>query len=272
MEYLLVLKNGLGNKIFILINFLHRYPKDSFYVLDKTSHHQEGKAEEKIWNLFPLLLKHPRIKFIKWSNYDKLKETVPEMEVPWKIYYEVDGFTTGIKKFFRVNEDFSYLEDKLDFKKGIFVHVRLGDKVKENMQALRAGKTLRYVTMKPEYYQDYISELRKKDEPVYILSDDLELAECILPGYQYPDLTVNETFYCFQNARRVILSESTLSISAVLLSIKKKDLVIPNFLFMPNEERPFKLIPSPYFSGGESNKKYLMTDLKDFEKLKKCKN
>jgi hypothetical protein len=41
---------------------------------------------------------------------------------------------------------------------------------------------------------------------------------------------------------------------------------------MPNEEGPFKLIPSPYFSGGESNKKYLMTELKDFEKLKKCKN
>ena len=272
MEYILVLKNGLGNKIITLVNVLHRNPKDTFYVIDKTSHHQEGRSEEKLWNLFPLLLKHPRIKFIRWSSYDKLKETMKEYDFSWKIFYEIDGFTRGIKKFFKVNDDFSYLEEKLDFKNGIFVHVRLGDKVKENIQALKAKKHLRYVIMKPEYYQDYIFQLRKKDEPVYIFSDDLELAECILPGYEYPDLTVNETFYCFQHARRVILSESTLSISAVLLSIKKKDLIIPNFLLMPNEEGPFKLIPSPYFSDGESNKKYIMKTLEDFEKLKKCKN
>jgi len=78
MEYLLILKNGLGNKIFILINILHRYPKDKFFVIDKTSHHQEGSIEEKVWHLFPNLLKHPRIKFIRWSNYDSLKETIPE--------------------------------------------------------------------------------------------------------------------------------------------------------------------------------------------------
>lgn len=265
MEYLLILKNGLGNKIFILINILHRYPKDKFFVLDKTSHHQEGSIEEKVWHLFPNLLKHPRIKFIRWSNYDSLKETIPEIEVPWKIFYEIDGFTSGIKKFFRVNEDYESLENKLDFKKGIFVHVRLGDKVKENIQALKAGKKLRYIIMKPEYYQDYISTLRQKDEPVYILSDDLITAERMLPGYEYPDLTVNETYYCFWKAKRVILSESTLGIAAVLLGTKKKDLIIPNYVIMPNEE--YKLQKSPYFSDGESNKKYIMTELKDFKQL-----
>jgi|688.fasta_scaffold357551_2 hypothetical protein len=269
MEYILILKNGIGNKIFTLINCLHRYPKHTFYIVDKTTHHQEGNQDEKIWNLFPLLKEHPRIKFIRWSNYDKLKESIQELEVPWKIFYEIDGFTKGIKKYFHPT-NYEFLETKLDFKKGIFVHVRLGDKFEENIKALKAGNHLRYIIMKPEYYQDYISYLRKKDEPVYILSDDLEMAERMLPGYEYPDLNVNETFYCFQNARRVILSESTLSISAVLLGIKKKDLVIPNFLLMPNDEgKPFKLIKSPYFSDGESSRKYIMTELKDFEKLKK---
>lgn len=267
MEYLLILKNGLGNKIFILVNMLHRYPKDKFLVLDKTSHHQEGQAQEKVWFLFPNLIRHPRIKFIRWSEYDQLKSSVPELEVPWKIFYEIDGFTSGIKKFFRPEQDYESLETKLDFKKGIFVHVRLGDKVKENVQALKAGKSLRYIVLKPKYYQDHILALRQKDEPVYILSDDLITAERMLPGYEYPDLNVNETFYCFQNARRVILSESTLGISAVLLGLKKKDLVVPNFLLMPNETKPYKLEKSPYFSDGETNKKYIMKTLEDFKSL-----
>jgi hypothetical protein len=268
MEYLLILKNGLGNKIFALINVLHRYPKDKFIVLDKTSHHQEGLSEEKIWNLFPDLLKHPRIKFIRWSNYDAIKDSIKELEFTWTIFYEIDGFVPSLKKYFHASEDFAYLEDKLDFKKGIFVHVRLGDKVQQNMQALKAKKPIRYIVMKPEYYQDYILKLRKKDEPVYILSDDLVLAEKILPGYEYPDLTVNETFYCFQNARRVILSESSLSIAAVLLSKKKKDLVVPNFLIMHYEDKSSKLISSPYFSEGESNKKYIMKTMEDYQIFK----
>jgi hypothetical protein len=267
MEHILILKNGLGNKIFILVNFLHRYPKAKFLVLDKTSHHQEGLAEEKVWFLFPSLLKHPRIKFIRWSEYDQLKTSVQELEVPWKIFYEVDGFTSGIKKFFRTDEDFEYLETQLDFKKGIFVHVRLGDKFKLNIQALKAKKPLRYIVLKPEYYEDHIRALRQKDEPVYILSDDLIMAERMLPGYEYPDLNVNETFYCFQNARRVILSESTLGIAAVLLGLKKKDLVVPNYVIMQDNEEPFKLQKSPYFSQGESNKKYIMTELKDYKSL-----
>jgi hypothetical protein len=91
---------------------LHRYPKDKFLVLDKTSHHQEGHAEEKVWFLFPNLLKHPRIKFIRWSEYDQLKSSVQELEIPWKIFYEIDGFTSGIKKFFRPDEDYESLTDK----------------------------------------------------------------------------------------------------------------------------------------------------------------
>ena len=265
MEYRLVLKNGLGNKIFILVNMLHRYPKDKLFVVDKTTHHQEGTAEEKVWHLFPALKDHPRIEFITWRKYDTLE--IPELEVPWKIFYEIDGFVPRIKSYFHPNQDYESLEDKLDFK-GIFVHVRLGDKVRENIQALKAGKTQKYIIMKPAYYLHQIKKLRTKDEPVYILSDDLEFAERLLPGFEYPDLNVNETFYCFWKARRVILSESTLSISAVLLGKKKKDLIFPNFLLMPNEDKkPFQLQESPYFSEGESNKVYIMKTLEDYNIL-----
>jgi hypothetical protein len=79
---------------------------------------------------------------------------------------------------------------------------------------------------------------------------------------------VNETFYCFWKARRVILSESTLSISAVLLGKKKKDLIVPNFLLMPHEDKKYTLQESPYFSEGESNKVYIMKTLEDYNIVK----
>ena len=270
MDYLLVLKNGLGNKIFILINFLHKYKNVHFHIVDGTSHHQEGLQEEKIWHLFPKLKEVSNITFIRWREYDELKKTIPEFEVPFDIFYVTSGFKPSTKKLFVPASEYQALETKYDFKKGIFVHFRLGDKFRLNLVELRKGKSVKYVVMKPEFYEDHISELRKKDEPVYIFSDEPLLAKCLLSAeYTFVHEGVNETFYCFQNARRVILSESTLTIAAVLLGSKKKDLVVPNFLYMPPEH---KLIPSPYFSEGESNKKYLLRSLTDYiDIVKRCK-
>lgn len=273
MDYLLVLKNGLGNKIFILINFLHKYKNVHFHIVDGKSHHQEGIAEEKIWYLFPKLKELSNVSFIRWKEYDELKKTIPEFEVPFDIYYVTEGFKPATKKLFVPATEYQDLEDKYDFKKGIFVHFRLGDKFVLNYHKAKKGKGLDYVVMKPEFYEHYISELRKKDEPVYIFSDQPKLAKCLLGNYTFVDEGANETFYCFQNARRVILSESTLTIAAVLLGSKKKDLIAPNFLMRPmNQGEQPKLIPSPYFSGGESNQKYILKALKDYEDIiKKCK-
>jgi len=269
MDYLLVLKNGLGNKIFILINFLHQYRNVHFHIVDGKSHHQEGLPSEKIWHLFPELEKHPRIKFIRWREYDELKKTMPEFEVPFDIYYVTSGFKPATKKLFVPAPEYEALEDKYDFKKGIFVHFRLGDKFRLNLAELRKGKPVKYVVMKPEFYEDHISELRKRDEPVYIFTDEVPLAKCLLGDYTFVDEGANETFYCFQNARRVIISESTLTIAAVLLGSKKKDLIVPNFLNMPPD---YKLVSSPYFSEGESNKKYLLRTLVDYTDIvKRCR-
>ena len=274
MDYLLVLKNGLGNKIFILINFLHKFKNVHFHIVDSKSHHQEGLAEEKIWHLFPKLTQLSNVSFIRWREYDELKKTMPEFEVPFDIYYVTSGFKPSTKKLFVPASEYEALETKYDFKKGIFVHFRLGDKFVMNYHKAKKGKELDYVVMKPEFYEDHIFELRKNDEPVYIFSDQPKLAKCLLTGgYTFVDEGANETFYCFQNARRVIISESTLTIAAVLLGSKKKDLVVPNFLMRPVKqgEQP-KLMPSPYFSEGESNKKYLLRTLAEYtDIIKKCK-
>jgi hypothetical protein len=273
MEYILVLKNGLGNKIFILINFLHLYKNVTFHIIDKTSHHQEKIPSEKLFYLFPKLKEIKNISFIRWKEYDELKKKLPEFEIPFDIYYSIEGFKPSIKKYFKSNEIYDTLKEKYDFKKGIFVHFRLGDKFVLNLIELKKGKKPKYVLMKPEYYEHHISELRMNDEPVYIFSDSTKIAKCLLGAdYEYIDEGVNETFYCFQNARRVIISESTLSISAVLLGSKKKDFIFPDFLYMPKEDGTYKLIKSPYFKDGETQKKYLLQTLEEYKDIvKRCK-
>jgi hypothetical protein len=265
MDYLLVLKNGIGNKIFMLINILHKYPKSNLFVVEQQSHHKEGKLTD----LFPLLKNV--VKFISWKEYDRLKPEIPELEVSDSMYFSTSGFISPIKKHFKVDEKYDRLKEKYDFTKGIFVHFRLGDKFQSNLQELKKSRPIRYVVMKPEYYLDHISSLlEKKDGPVYIFSDDPELAKCLLGNdFEYPDEDVNETFYCFRNAKRVIISDSTLSIAAVLLGSKKKDFVSPDFLYMPPS---YKLVKSPYFSGGESDPKYLLRTLEEYKDIiKKCK-
>lgn len=273
MEYILVLKNGLGNKIFILINFLHRYKNVTFHIIDKTSHHQERLSEEKIWHLFPKLKDIKNVSFIRWKEYDELKKKLPEFEIPFDIFYSIEGFKPKIKKYFKSNEIYDTLKEKYDLKKGIFVHFRLGDKFDLNLIELKNNKPPKYVVMKPEYYEYHISNLRMNDEPVYIFSDSIKIAKCLLSGeYTFVDEGANETFYCFQNARRVIISESTLSIAAVLLGSKKKDFIFPDFLYMPKEDGTYKLIRSPYFNNGETQKKFLLQTLEDYKDIiKKCK-
>ena len=72
MEYLLILKNGIGNKIFALVNILHKYPKTNFYVVEQQSHHKDAK----FISIFPALKDLKYIKFIDWKQYDKLKDTI----------------------------------------------------------------------------------------------------------------------------------------------------------------------------------------------------
>ena len=261
MEYILVLKNGIGNKIFALVNILHKYPKTNFYVVEQQSHHKEGK----LIDMFPALKDLKYVKFIDWKEYDKLKDTISEVPIPSNIYHSIEGFTPSIKKYFKQDQSLDY-----DFTKGIFVHFRLGDKFDMNFQELKKSRPQRYVVMKPEYYLDHISALlEKKDGPVYIFSDEPALAKCLLGNhFKYPNEDVNQTFYCFYYAKRVIISDSTLSIAAVLLGSKKKELVAPGYIYNTS----YKLVKSPYFAG-DSNQKYLMKTLQDYkEVIKKCKS
>uniref|UniRef100_A0A6C0JWU4 Uncharacterized protein n=1 Tax=viral metagenome TaxID=1070528 RepID=A0A6C0JWU4_9ZZZZ len=257
MDYVLVLKNGIGNKVFALVYFLHTYPHVRLHVVDSTSHHND----EKVKTFF----KHIPVHWISWKDYDSMKQHTPELKVPYSVYYDTSGFTSKMKKIFQTPK-LSY-----DFQKGIFVHVRYGDKFEMNYFALKNRQTPKYILLKPSYYETHIQMLLdKKEGPVYIFSDDPTIARCLLkPDYVFVHASGYETFSCFQHAKRVILSESTLSTAAVLLGKDKKDLIVPDFLRMPPD---FRIVPSPYFTNGVRDTSYILSTKSEYDEiLKQCK-
>jgi hypothetical protein len=290
--YTLRLSVGIGSKILMLITFLYKV-KANFLVFDSKSIHQKGIDTEQLIYLFPDLKKHPRIKFIQsWKEYDSLTKKFPNFMRDYEHFIDPDMHcrktkffnfvydnhkaafkSTTLRKYFSLNPIYSYL-DKLDLKHGIFVHFRLGDKLEINYNNLSTGNNIEYILLKPEFYLDYIEKLRKKDEPVYICSDSPKIAKCLLGDqFEYLDLDANETFYCFRNCSRVILSDSTLTISAAYLGTKKKDLIYPDFIVTMHscegDGRPLRVDKSPFFEGGDSNPKYLLDTLSDYKKIMK---
>jgi hypothetical protein len=272
MEYLLRLINGIGNKIFILVYFLNKYPEDTLLIIDAKSHHQHGSEKEKIWHLYPKLLEHPKIKFIRWKEYDSLKlQGIKELEITNDIFHNIEGFSEkAIKKYFKINSEYDYLKTKYDFVKGLFVHFRLGDKFIQNYQKVRKGASKDYIVLKPEYYLKYISEF---NGPIYIFSDDPKLAKCLLgTNYEYPIEDTNETLYCFQNAKHLIISESTMSIAGIKLQTKKFKAIVPGYFIWEK-----KVIKTPYFKKDmnieiENDELLILNTKSDYEDvIKKCK-
>jgi len=274
MEYLVRLKYGFGNKLFILASMLHQNPKAILHILDTTTEHQEGNLKEKIWHLFPLLRQHPRIYFIRWTEYDELKKIMPELNYEFDIFFaKFESKISSLKKYLVPTYEYDYLKNKYNFTEGIFVHYRLGDKVKINYDHLKKGKPIHFVVMKPEYYQDNIEKMRKNNEPVYIFSDSPELAKCLLNDeYTFVDENVNETFYCFYYAQRVIISESSLSVTAVTLG-PTKEIVVPRYVVSSLYDiEPLKLIENPNFDYGDMEQTYILQTLQEYEKfINQCK-
>jgi len=274
MEYLVILKHGFGNKLFILATMLHEYPNHTLHILDAKSEHQEGDLKEKVWYLFPLLKQHPRIYFIRWSEYDELKKVMPVLKVEFDIFFnKFESKISSLQKYLVPTYEYDYLKTKYDFASGIFVHYRLGDKVKINIDHLKKGNPIHFVVMKPEYYDTNIKKLRTKNEPVYIFSDSPSLAKCLLKGdYTFVDEKVNETFYCFYYAQRVIISDSSLSVTAVTLG-PKKQIIVPRYIVSSMyDPEPLQLIDNPNFTYGDSNKNYILQTMNDYEEIiKQCK-
>jgi len=207
MAALGIISDGLGNKIWILAGYIHKFQNSDskmLYIFYKKSHHEEKRLEE----IFPKLKKLKWLHFIyDWKDYDIIKKDAIIYENTYDFkpeYFNID------LKIFTLNPDFKPLLKKYDTKNGIVLHYRLGDKV---------GRS-DYLIMKPEYFLKHAKKMLEESEgPVYLASDSMGKASKLLG---IPVIPIEEdsasTFFLLTKFKRLILSDSTFGIVARYLN------------------------------------------------------
>ena len=280
---IIIVKNGLGNKLMTIINTIHQYLGKPIYFLEQLSHHQNRSFYEKLRYIFPNLNNDPKYQIISWKLFDALqKHGIKETEYDdHHIYYIIDGFinlTDSTRNLFRMNSNYNYLIDKYDLKNGIFVHYRLGDKFELNYNELQKNKICKYALFTPEYYIENVKKmLKEKKGPVYIMSDSIKIAECLLkdkiPNAIFINEKTAETFFLMTHCNRFIISESSMTVCAVYLNNNKPQIISPNFLIDPRDNH--KLINNIYFNDKivsfDNNKGYLLNTKEQYDIIyKQC--
>jgi hypothetical protein len=235
-----IISEGLGNKIWILLSYIHKFHQSDskiLYIFYKKSKHEEGNTSEHLEEFFPKLKKLKWLKFIyDWHEYDQIKKeaTIYENTFDFKPeYFNID------LKIFTPNPDYKPLLKKYDTKNGIVLHYRLGDKVKRPD----------FLTMRPEYFLKHVQKmLAEKEGPVYLASDSMDKAIKLLG---FPVIPIDEdamsTFYLLTKFRRLILSDSTFGIVATYLNFEDHQAIIPEY-YVRHSDR--KLVKSPYLMEG----------------------
>ena len=124
--------------------------------------------------------------------------------------------------------------------------------------------------------------LQEENGPIYIFTDSIKLVKILLKDLfeKYSPILIDcgyiETFYLFTKIKRIITSDSTLSVGGVLLNKKAKQIVIPNYLIDINTYKVIKHFSSKFSDKynniiKEDNQKYIMQK-SDIFKLKKYIN
>lgn len=260
---LCILKNGIGNKLFILVNILHQYGKRyTIYFVENPSHHKDPKLKVA----FPTI---PNL--ISWSQYDEYKKKgIKEIYIEDSIWLKDAGFRPP-PAFLQMNSSYDHLLKKYDFENGIFIHVRYGDKFKLNYDKLLKKDPRIYILLKPSYYADSIKKF--ESGPVYIFSDSLYVK------YLFQDIDATfveedsyETFFCLTHCKKLIISDSTFGIAAAFLN-STPDLKIVAPGYTNNIVNNFKIFKTPfkYPSGTQliTDRSYILPNsIAEYEKIK----
>ena len=289
------IKQGLGNKIFMLLRSIHIFKllkknRPSYwkklFIVHERSPHERGVDSEKLNNIFPKLNELDWLEFIDWKKYDSLKTNVPivrdvtdyKTDGPLSLEVNYDFHSTDItneisfaKKYLICNEMYESLLKKYDTKKGILLHYRIGDKFEINYKMLKTQNKQKYILLKPEYYIDQCKKfLEEKNGPVYLVSDSPEAAECLLKDI--PQLiTVHEdaieTFFLMTKFKRMIISESTMSVSAGYINKNAHIVAYKYYIHLIT----YKLITNPYVDADyfdiETNPSYMLKSIDDYKKI-----
>ena len=262
---LCILKNGIGNKLFILVNILHQYGKKyTIYFVEKPSHHKDPKLK----GAFPTI---PNL--ISWTQYDEYKKKgMKEIYVDDSIWLKDAGFRPP-PTFLQMNESYDHLLKKYDFENGIFIHIRYNDKFSWNYEKLKEKDPRLYILLKPSYYADAIKKF--DSGPVYIFSDT-SFVKCLLGDTVkdaiFAEENSYETFFCLTHCKKLVLSDSTFGIAAAFLN-STPDLKIVAPGYTNDHMNKFKIIKTPFHYPKNT---YLMKDrsyslpnsITEYEKIK----
>ena len=234
------LTNGVGNKLFELVNVLHRYGnKYTIYFVEKPSHHKDPKLKVAFPNI-------PNL--ISWYDYEtyRRKEGMEKIVSDASIWLEDSGFYPP-PSFLQMNSSYDSLLQKYDFKNGIFIHVRYGDKFRWNYDKLQSKDPRLYLLLKPSYYVDALKHF-KTGSPVYVFSDSA-FTKCLLqkdlPDAIFVDEGSYESFFCLSHCKHLVLSDSTFGIAAMHLnSTSGLKVVAPGYT--NDTLHKFKLMKTPF--------------------------
>jgi hypothetical protein len=272
MIYFGKIREGFGNKLFMLLNYINTFQKakgEILYILECPCKHD--KYSDGFQIIFPLLNNIPWLKFVNEKTYETLKGY--EMKQPCFLKNDFIELRTFIKKYFKMNEKYEKLLEKYDTKKGIAVHIRLGDKFQDNYRQIKAGNKEIYLLLNPEYYKEKTQEfLEEKKGPVYVFADSPKFAECFLGDteYEFVNEDFPESFFLLTKFKRSVISESTFSIAAHYMNFLKHDCIIPSYRLTPSKGN---LVESPYVDSSfrlEDDKKYKLQPEEYSGISKKC--
>ncbi len=248
-----ILNSGIGNKIFLMLEHyaifkeLQKTNKDlKLYFLNQRSHHEKDE-KYKMEELFDPI---DGVEFINWFIFDKLEKTYKPTIIK-KQPNLIDGFySKSFIESIKIPIVFDYILEKVpEFNqkiidsfhfivrkpvtkpKGIGVHIRYGDKIEYNIKYPNS-----FLLAPPIWYIDAIKVIRKKDEPVILYTDSPSIVkEFILPFIEEPviisDSNPEETVKEMSFIPKLILTDSTLPLSAIALRKEPCNIIFPDYDF-----------------------------------------
>lgn len=303
MYVLTYIKQGTGNKIFMFLRYIHifkvfRKKKPSYwkklYIVHELSKHEKNLETEKLDYIFPKLKELEWLEFISWKQYDTLKKNTAEFDdykndgpvvIKPSIEWHYNVFTeqpTFLKTYLKFNSVYEPLLKKYDTKKGILIHYRLGDKFNINYELLKRNKSPKYILYEPEHYIKHVEKMLEDtpDAPVYLASDSPKVAECLLK-LSLPNLIIisedaEHTLFLMSKFKRMIISESTLSIAGGYLNSNVKEIIASKYHLFDEKtnvgKRLFYFLDNPSYSPGgiftlDSEKKYILKTMDQYKKI-----
>ena len=312
---LIQMYTGFGNKLFNCIIGLYlkyKFNYNIYYVNTISAH--ETNFDPKITDVFiklrdefniisdeegdyiQVLLNYKKNyiltdKLNNLPNYFKKDKIILIATSLYNLVYKMyDTFTPEQKKIFTINEKL-LSPDIISYSKTKYatIHIRYGDKLYIGIKKDDSNNFIKFPIYTPEYYYEQIKLIKKLNLPIIILTDSYQVVKHFIlekynlvndPDIYFPNINFIDAFYLLEYSSYIVMSHSTFSYSAYLLS---KDNFKNNkriYTFCTTEEFFTKYKPADLFISKEwtiyKNKNYILnfnqTKIKEMFEYNKNEN